>query len=125
MDTISTIEALQDRVEILEGVMGLRVDYDPAKVKALRLQPQHFRILRLLLGTRLATYQYLITALYGDDPTGGPDNPDNTIKVQVTRMRKHLAPMGVKVETLWGEGYFIDDKSKAVARRLLGIGEAA
>ncbi|MFC3208124.1 helix-turn-helix domain-containing protein [Aquamicrobium soli] len=33
-------------------------------------------------------------ALYGDDPNGGPDNPDAVINVRIYRLRKQLAPYG-------------------------------
>lgn len=33
-------------------------------------------------------------ALYGDDPNGGPDNPDAVINVRIYRLRRQLAPYG-------------------------------
>jgi DNA-binding winged helix-turn-helix (wHTH) protein len=49
-----------------------------------------------------ATHERLMLRMFGAD--GGPDCTD-TLKVHVSKLRKYLAPLGLAIEPLWGQGY--------------------
>lgn len=44
------------------------------------------------------------------------------VKVHACRVRRKLTPHGVRIETLWGRGYRMPDASRALVRRVAGIG---
>lgn len=56
---------------------------------------------------RPAGHDYLIDVMYGADPSGGPDDPNGTIKVQISKLRKalHESDLPWDIETIWGVGY--------------------
>jgi two-component system cell cycle response regulator CtrA len=45
---------------------------------------------------------------------------DNTVKVMVHRVRRKLAPFGVKIGTAWGQGYYLTDKSRQIVKSAFG-----
>lgn len=47
----------------------------------------------------------MFNELYGLDPNGGPNNGDNIISVFMVRLRRRLAPFGVRIVVDWGNGY--------------------
>jgi len=53
-------------------------------------------------GGRIVTREHLTNALWGADPDGGPNDPESTVKVYVSRLRRLH---GVEIETVWGVGY--------------------
>lgn len=52
-----------------------------------------------------------------------PDNPETTdpkmVDVVICNLRKRLKPYGIKIETLWGHGYFLDEGSRQKIESLL------
>ncbi len=86
---------------------------------AWKLAAREAQLLNLMLAAReTATKQSLHTALYADDPDGGPDL--KIIDVFACKLRKKLAPLfapdTLVIETVWGRGYRIDDLMKAAIR---------
>lgn len=59
-----------------------------------------------------------------DWPTEG--DPDHKIiDVQIAKIRKKLAPHGLKIMTQWGLGYYVDEAMKAELRRVAEGRDAA
>lgn len=54
----------------------------------------------------VAFFEDLLEAIWGDDPTGGPNNPANYFRVVLDHgVRAKLARLGVSVKSRWGAGY--------------------
>jgi len=51
---------------------------------------------------RIVTRDHLTDALWGSDPDGGPDDPEGSVKVYISRLRRRH---GLEIETVWGVGY--------------------
>lgn len=120
-DALARIEALQealvratDRIEILEAEkMGVGV-LTPVEWG---LTGKECRLFGVLMARESCTKVALMNALY--DP-GADDEPHiKIIDVFVCKLRKKLEAHGVWIETIWGQGYFIGAKSKALARQLM------
>lgn len=47
------------------------------------------------------------------------------VDVWVCKMRKKLRPYGISIQTQWGQGYFLQTDSKAIAQGLLDEARAA
>lgn len=67
---------------------------------------RRFRTLTALLvrAPYVLTWDELIDAVWGDDPTGGPDNPRGHIGVILTQARPLLKWLGGKTVTMSGVG---------------------
>lgn len=63
-------------------------------------------LLMVLAGREMATYEAIITALYGARP-GDPPSAE-IVKVWLHRLRRKLAPHGATITTIWGRGCFLD-----------------
>lgn len=49
----------------------------------------------------------IIDILWGDDPDGGPDNPDSRLSNLAQRVKFLGAALGVVVRTVHGRGYYL------------------
>lgn len=100
-------ERLLDQIELLkEALVGL-----PAPLpKEWGLTGRQEDIFRVLVKRSTATHDALMAALYSDRVA--PPDPKN-ISVQVLRMRRKLAPFGIKIGTKWGVGYELDAETRA------------
>ncbi len=69
------------------------------------LSPTLFRTLMILLaaGPRLVTHDELFDCLYDGREDGGPY--DKIISVMICRLRKQMAPLGIIIENVWGQGF--------------------
>lgn len=108
------IEALQDRVAVLEDALGMRIEVP----FVLRLTRQEAQLFGFLLKRDLVTKEQAMTVLYGDRPNG-IDVEIKIIDVFVCKMRKKLKSFGIEIETVWGQGYRLLAPSKAIAADLL------
>lgn len=50
--------------------------------------------------------------------TREPSSPISLLKTQISHLRKDLAQYGIKITTVWGEGYMLDPESKRKAMLL-------
>lgn len=75
--------------------------FDPASI---RCGPVTRRLLEVLASQpgKWVTTTRIIDALYGDDPNGGPDNANLTIRVLVHTARPRLQAMGWDIESIRG-----------------------
>lgn len=77
------------------------------------------KILRLLMARNTVNRDTVFDSLYGD--RSDADQPDfKTLDVCVCKLRKKLAPYGVVIATVWGEGYRLTDKGKTLLRTMAG-----
>lgn len=104
---------LRDRVEHLEEEIGLAADF-----------PVHFGLtgqesicLGVLLKNNAPRKSTFMTALYSDRLED--DVEEKIIDVFICKMRKKLSPLGIQIETMWGEGYFLKEETKTRLRELM------
>ncbi len=123
-----TAEAVGDRerIKTLEAeVADLRHQIaQPAPGQAFEVPPElkltaRERTLFLkLMSAAEVTKEQLFYDVYSD-VVGTDDEPDiKIIDVYVHKLRKKLDPHGVKIETMWGSGYFISAVDKAKLRKM-------
>jgi hypothetical protein len=111
----------QDRIEELEGLLGLRVRILP-RVKMTPTGRLIFGVLLKAQGwTSTAT---LVTAIYGSLPDcDWPRDSYSVLKVHICKLRASLRPYGVEFDTIFGAsgcgGYFMPPEMKAIARALI------
>ncbi len=62
---------------------------------------------------KTTSYKTLITAIWGDDPDGGPGETQKNIQVMVCRLRKVFDGTPYRIETVWGFGIiFLDTREE-------------
>lgn len=103
---------LSDKYELLLDEFGVSAKFPPC----LGLTPSQIRILGVLLVRTMVTHSQFYTVLYeGRDV----DITGNTLKVFISHMRKKLAPYGIKINTIWGQGFCMTEGSKDLLRALM------
>lgn len=113
------IERLQDRIEHLEGLMGMHL----LPPLGWGLTSSEARVLGVLMSRPLATKEAVMAALYRDQAKDEAEI--KIVDVFVCKIRKKLKPFGVVIETRWGEGYQMPAASKAVVAAALETAAAA
>ncbi len=119
MTDADRIQALEDRVTVLEDALGIRYHAPPEW----GLTPTQDVIVGLLLAARSVPWERMWTVLYGSES----DPPEtDVIRTQICLMRPKLEAHGVEVRTIAGGngigrymrgtpggGYFIPAEQKA------------
>ena len=105
-------EELRERVRQLEEVIGFK-----APRRFLGLRPLDSKVLMLLTRLEIASVETVMAALYGNRPNEVPDS--NLLSVVVHRLRRILAPHGIKIGTVWGVGYTMTRESKAIVAKMM------
>jgi DNA-binding response OmpR family regulator len=99
-----------------EGIVtwgGLMLDPEAHRATCdgdpLDLSPTEFSLLHLLLRNpgRAFSRAYLLDAVWGEGYVEGDRSVDNAI----LRLRKKLSPLGDAIETVWGVGYRLRERS--------------
>jgi hypothetical protein len=82
-----------------------------------RLRNQEAKLLNTLLCRQgeIVSQDEITTALWGDDPDGGPDNPIGVIKTVIYQMRR----FGWPIQTYWGRGYMIPWREQKAPKPVL------
>lgn len=94
----------------------------PFRVRGLSLKEN--QILGLIYQTGdLITKRAVYDALYWAEADGGPDM--KILDVMMCKIRKKLRPMGVKIETVWGDGWRMPSSSKQILRDLATCNNAS
>lgn len=70
-------------------------------IELTRLERSVFDLLASRFG-RQVTRTFILDAMYGDDPNGGPENATNVLHVVKCRLRKKIAPYGLDIITQQG-----------------------
>lgn len=104
-------DVLRGRVAELEAMLGVTFAAPPI----LGLTAHEAGLFGFLLRRDFVTKQAALSALYG-----GMDEPEiKIIDVFICKLRKKIAPFGIRVETQWGQGYWMDAASKARALQMM------
>ena len=78
-----------------------------------RLTATEARVFGALLARERATKDRIMAVLYADRPADG-DVPEMKIcDVLICKLRKKVAPFGVKIFTVWGSGWRLDPETRA------------
>lgn len=96
--------------EQAETIRQLQAALTPAFTmpQAWALTEMQWRYFRTLLGRSLVSKDALMLALY----SGQPDYPGlNVLDVLLCHVRRKLTRFGVRVETVWGQGYRLADRA--------------
>lgn len=80
------------------------------------------RTLAILLSTNFITKERLFAGLYGDrlDP---PDK--EAVGALVCLLRRKLAPFGIVIKNIWGEGYCLENRNELAKQLSQFAGDAA
>jgi hypothetical protein len=118
-------QRLQDRVEELEGLLGVGNDEVSKLLAVLDATPQQCEIVGFMLKRAVATRQALFTVLFGARPDC--DQPEiKIIDVQVVKVRDALEKVGLRLITEWGAGgWRLCSADKAKLRTLMAEASAA
>lgn len=102
------IDRLREQVRALEAALG--AEFEPSVV--LGLTPHEARLIGVLVKRGQATKDQLMHALYALRMDG--DEPEiKIVDVYVCKVRKKLAPYGITIGTIWGQGYSMSSESRA------------
>lgn len=113
----ATIErAIAERDEALERVRQLEQltrELDDTVRPAFGLTQDEGRVLAALMRWQIVGKQQLMALLYGhrDDPPGA-----KIIDQYIMRIRRKLKPHGIVIDTVWGEGWALDEAARAKLR---------
>lgn len=110
---------LEEQVAMLERALGM----DFLTPVEWRLTGQQMRLFGVLMTRELMTPAAAMAALLRDRIDDGPD--PKIVDVQVCKMRKVLTPLGIVIQTRWGQGYFLSPEGKARAADLMNAQVAA
>lgn len=105
------IAELRERVRLLEAAL-VGEWAPPTEWHLTRSESQVFRF---LMRRERASRQAICTALFALRPD--KDQPcDKIVDVHICRLRRKLDPFGVKIETIWGQGFALRDRQQWAAR---------
>lgn len=108
---MSELEQLRDRVEQLEGVIGLSLHLP----NALNLTPLKSRIVGILMNREIVSRDMFLDTIYGDKPEPDP----KTIEVHITQIRRKLSPHGIDIKNHYGVGWYLSAPDKAKLKTLI------
>ena len=109
------VHALQDRIEELEDLLGLRVPVPRSDLELTKIERQ---LLGILYRGGLISSEFAHRAIYG--LRSECDQPNlKIIDVFISRLRRKLRPHAIKLSTQWGEGYYFDAENRAKLKSLL------
>ena len=75
----------------------------------LKLPPQEWTLLCLLISRELVTKEAIYINWWGDNE---PDTSNNIFNVKLHHLRKILKPLGIEIICYWGKGYSITKEAK-------------
>lgn len=109
-------ETLMDRIDMLEGELGITADLPPI----LGFTRNMGRLLNMLLKREVVTREGAVLAIYSGMPNTWDKEPDpKIIDVFICKLRTRLKKYGIKVSCKWGLGYFMDGENKRKLRELI------
>jgi len=74
-------------------------------------------IFPLLVFREQVDYDTLIMNAW-PDTDAEPDNPRETIKVQITKLRSKIKQYGLNIHIVWGRGYYMTKEDRAKALKM-------
>jgi DNA-binding response OmpR family regulator len=113
---MSEIERLRDRVEELEGLLGLHLNLP----NELGLTPLELKYIGFLMRKEIANQDMILTAVYGGLPEC--DQPNlKTIEVHICKIRKKLRAKGLSIKSRYNVGYYLEDSAKEALKKFSEI----
>lgn len=113
------LAAKQEEIDHLqEQLRQLREELAPSSVvipREWKLTASQSRVFAHMTTRELVTHSSIMLALYSDRPADHPD--PRIVPVFVAKIRRKLAPHGVRIDTVWGQGFSLVDRQKYVAKR--------
>jgi two-component system cell cycle response regulator CtrA len=97
------IATLRERIRQLEEALS---PTDAAPPVEWGLTATQARVYAHLASRERATRQSIMTALYGTRPNDDPEM--KIVDVFICHIRRKVAPFGVRINTIWGQGYALD-----------------
>ena len=124
VDWQARAEELEEDNRQLRAEIGASpsVDFIRRAMEKLHLTPSRARMLSILLTGKVKSRNGIWLA-YCDPSRERPDV--SIISTQLCYLRKALAPHGATITNIFGEGWMMDDASRALVRSLLGMEAAA
>lgn len=122
MDAEARMAALEAEIRRLREIVAnyenaLGADFGPHV--ALGLTATEARLVGLLVKHGSVTKDRIMSALYG--LRSDVEEPDiKIVDVLVCKARRKLAGFGIKIGTIWGQGYSMDEASRARCRDICG-----
>lgn len=101
-------EDLRERIRQLEGALGATAALN-APVEW-RLTAREATVFGVIASRELATKEAIMAALYHN--LGKEEAEIKIVDVFICKIRKKLAPFGIVVETVWGQGYRLSTATK-------------
>jgi DNA-binding winged helix-turn-helix (wHTH) protein len=115
---MTELQQLRDRVAELEEILGIDRPMTVRLREAFGLTQMPAKVLGMLLSRTFVSKDALYTALYA--VRAAADRPrTNILERHVNKLREHLRPHGVVIETIYGEGYRMTAPNKAKVRDVL------
>lgn len=94
------------RIDVLERALA---ECEPLPLEW-GLTPSEAAVFGVLVNRSMATKESVSAALYRDL---GRDEPDpKIVDVFICKIRKKVAPYGIDIHTVWGQGYRLDQSAR-------------
>lgn len=113
---MSEMQRLRDRVEELEGLLGMRASFP----RPWGLTRRESAILGLLLSRQVCFTECIFASVWGNDSE--VENARRIIFVYTHRLRRKLAPLGIELSNN-RPGYFLTSEMKRTIRDLVSAHE--
>jgi two-component system, cell cycle response regulator CtrA len=114
-EALDYIDALQNRIEELEDIFGIK-SYLPV----IKMSGTLLRMAGIICKREVADKTSMWTLLYGDLPECDWPEP-KILDVNICKLRKHLNEHGVTINTIWGVGWHVVPEHRSKLKELLGI----
>jgi DNA-binding response OmpR family regulator len=97
----------------IELVISLNTNTACARGHFVKLQPDWAVLGDLLLRAwpGSVTYPQIMDALWGGGRFKEPEDPNGTMRTQISKLRKCLQPLGYGIVPIWHEGYRLVDQA--------------
>lgn len=107
-------DELRDRIAQLEETLGMNFD-SPAWIG---LTGNEAKLFGLLMARDAVTKSGAMDVLYGLGPDADVAD-EKIIDVFICKLRAKLDKFEIKIETNWGQGYFMTEEAKRLTRELM------
>lgn len=111
MSDVDLVDQLCERITELEKLLGLHADFPREFLIEGKMGGAGRQILGMLMKAELLRRSAIYAALWGALPD--VDQPEEKIvDVYICKIRRDLKPWGIKIEAVWGLGYYMSPAHK-------------